>query len=122
MFIVAVEQDFSAAHQLRAYQGQCEQYHGHNWKVRLEVSAEGLDALGLAIDFKDLKQTLRQILDRFDHAFLNGLPEFSETNPTSENLARAIYRACQQELAAYPVKMNAVTVWESPRAFVRYAE
>lgn len=122
MFIVGVEQDFSAAHQLREYQGQCEHFHGHNWKVRLEVSTEGLDALGLAIDFTDLKQTLQKVLGRFDHAFLNSLPEFASLNPTSENLAQVIFRLCRQELAKHPVAMHAVTVWESSRAFVRYAE
>ncbi len=122
MFIVGVEQDFSAAHQLREYQGQCEHFHGHNWKVRLEVSTEGLDDLGLAMDFKELKQTLQRVLSRFDHAFLNSLPEFGEINPTSENLAREIYRQCRQGLDGFPVQVHAVTVWESSRAYARYEE
>ncbi|MEW6516052.1 MAG: 6-carboxytetrahydropterin synthase QueD [candidate division FCPU426 bacterium] len=122
MFTIAVEQDFSAAHQLREYQGQCEHFHGHNWKVRLEVTTPDLDELGLGIDFKDLKQALQQVLEKFDHSFLNSLPDFADINPTSENLARVIYRHCQQALEGSPVKMKAITVWESARAYVRYEE
>jgi len=43
MYELMVESKFSAAHQLRGYQGQCEKLHGHNWRVTAAVTAERLD-------------------------------------------------------------------------------
>ncbi|MEE9585050.1 MAG: 6-carboxytetrahydropterin synthase, partial [Candidatus Brocadiales bacterium] len=50
-----VEADFAAAHSLRGYQGECENLHGHNWKVQVVLSAKKLNGLGMVLDFKDVK-------------------------------------------------------------------
>ncbi len=123
MFDVVVEQDIASAHQLRGYQGKCENFHGHNWKIRLEVSAEEQDDCGLAVDFGILKKILKDILEAYDHTMLNELPAFKELNPTSENLAKTIYGECREKIKAFPrLSMKTVIVWESSRAFVRYYE
>jgi 6-pyruvoyltetrahydropterin/6-carboxytetrahydropterin synthase len=124
MYEIAVEQEMAAGHQLRGYHGKCENCHGHNWKVRLEVKTPDLDAIGLAIDFGILKKALHEILENYDHRMLNELPEFSQDNPTSENLAKSIYRqACTFLEKEHPtVSIHCVIVWESSRAFVRYYE
>jgi 6-pyruvoyltetrahydropterin/6-carboxytetrahydropterin synthase len=122
MFDIAVEMEMAAAHRLRAYQGKCENLHGHNWKVRIEVSTPDLDEGGLGLDFTHLKNALKAILEEYDHKCLNDLPEFQAANPTSENLARNIYRKMGESLRIFPVKMKTVLVWESDRAFVRYYE
>jgi 6-pyruvoyltetrahydropterin/6-carboxytetrahydropterin synthase len=120
MYDIAVEQEFSAAHQLHGYAGKCENLHGHNWRVRLEVTAKQLDQVGLGIDFTILKSILKNILEEYDHKVLNQLPLFKKDNPTSENLARIIFIECRKALRKYPVRMKQVMVWESERAFVRY--
>ena len=122
MFDVVVEQEISAAHQLKGYQGKCENLHGHNWKVRLEVTVRELDEIGLAIDFVELKAMLKEMLDEYDHKMLNDLPEFSGMNPTSENLARLLYAKCREKIKARKIQIKDVTVWESPRSFIRYYE
>jgi 6-pyruvoyltetrahydropterin/6-carboxytetrahydropterin synthase len=124
MFDIVVEQEISAGHQLRGYRGKCENCHGHNWKIRLEVSAAEVDELGLGIDFTVLKKLLGDLLEAYDHTMLNDLPEFAQENPTSENLARVLYRQARQRLQILKtrVTLKAVWVWESPRAFVRYYE
>ncbi|MBN1596564.1 6-carboxytetrahydropterin synthase QueD [candidate division FCPU426 bacterium] len=122
MYEIVVEQEISSAHQLRAYQGKCENVHGHNWKVKVEVMRKDLNEIGLAIDFTELKRILKLVLARYDHAMLNNLPEFAHDNPTSENIARLIYQACRKELAGHPVQLRAVTVWESSQTYVRYYE
>lgn len=123
MFDVVIEDEISAAHQLRGYEGKCENYHGHNWKIRLEVQAAKQDECGLAIDFGILKKLLATILEKYDHTMLNDLPDFQNINPTSENLAKVIYQACQKELRRYEaIKIKQICVWESPRSFVRYYE
>ncbi|MCK5242476.1 6-carboxytetrahydropterin synthase QueD [bacterium] len=122
MYDIIIEQEISSGHKLRGYQGKCENVHGHNWKIRLEVSRPELDDSGLAIDFNDLKKILQGILEKYDHRMLNDLPEFAKTNPTSENLARIIYQECKTAIVTLPIQMIAVTVWESSKASIRYYE
>ena len=91
MFRLQIEDSFAAAHQLRGYRGKCENLHGHNWRVRILVSVERLDGIGMLVDFGELKTILRRGLASLDHAFLNETPPFEKVNPTSENLARICF-------------------------------
>ena len=43
MFEIDIERDFSAAHCLHGYKGNCSALHGHNWSVRVIVRAETVD-------------------------------------------------------------------------------
>ena len=116
MYILNVDERFSAAHQLTTYKGPCENLHGHTWKLRLTVSGTDLDNAGMLIDFQELKKILRDIRDQFDHRFLNEVLPFS---PTSENLARHIFEQVRPKLPDR-VHLDAITVWESDTSFVQY--
>jgi len=120
MYEISVERHFDAAHFLRGYKGKCEALHGHRFKVVARVSAPGLDDIGLAYDFTDLKQHLDDILSRFDHTCLNEVPPFDEINPSSENIAATIYDELRRRLAAAPLSLSGVEVWESPNTGVTY--
>ena len=119
MYHLTVEDWFSSAHQLRGYQGKCENLHGHNWKVELEVFGQELDSLGMLMDFGDLKRILKEILVQLDHKFLNELEPFDKINPTSELLAKFIAQKAQENL---PVEVGVyqVTVWESEKCRASY--
>jgi len=121
MYELIIESEFSAAHRLREYDGACENLHGHNWRVELVVAGEQLGNLGMLMDFRDLKRILNEILDRFDHAYLNDLPEFQAQNPTTENIARLVYHTCAGRLPA-GIRVSSVAVWESAKAGARYSE
>ncbi|MGH9527259.1 MAG: 6-pyruvoyl trahydropterin synthase family protein, partial [Terriglobales bacterium] len=56
VFEVTVEETFSAGHALRGYRGKCENPHGHNYRVRVQLRGEALDAVGLLEDFAHIKQ------------------------------------------------------------------
>lgn len=114
-----LETEFAAAHRLREYDGDCENLHGHNWRVRLTLASERLTKLGMVVDFRDVKQILGDVLDEFDHAYLNDLDRFRETNPTTENIARCICEELQPRLPD-GVRVAAVTAWESPRCSATY--
>ena len=124
MYDLAVETTIAAGHQLREYCGKCERIHGHNWKIRLEVTARELDSIGLAVDFGVLKTVLNEVAGCYDHVMLNELPDFAEINPTSENLARIIFEQCRVKLrdVAAGVTVKSVTVWESSGSSARYYE
>ncbi len=47
-----IRTSFAAAHCLIHYQGECENLHGHNWKVEVSVLARELDKAGLGASAK----------------------------------------------------------------------
>ena len=83
MFQVSVEETFSAGHALRGYQGKCENPHGHNYRVRVNVAGEELDSIGLLYDFTHLKRILRSLIEGVDHKFLNDQAPFDIVNPSA---------------------------------------
>ncbi len=66
MYEVTVEDSFAAGHYLRNYKGKCENPHGHNYKVRVPLRGAALDKAGLLLDFKDLKEVMKHVIDRLD--------------------------------------------------------
>lgn len=121
MYELTIESEFAAAHRLREYDGACENLHGHNWRVEVNVGGEELDNLGMLIDFRELKRILDEVLDEFDHKYLNDVPCFREANPTTENLSRIVFEQCAAKLPQ-GVHMRSVAVWESSRCWARYTE
>jgi 6-pyruvoyltetrahydropterin/6-carboxytetrahydropterin synthase len=122
MYELMVESKFAAAHQLRGYKGKCEKLHGHNWRVTVAVTAERLDEQGLAMDFNDLKKSLRDVLDQLEHTFLNDIFPFTQINPSSENLAKWIYDTMAKKVNNENIEVASVTVWESDTASASYFE
>ena len=120
MYEISVEQHFDAAHFLRGYQGKCEALHGHRFRVVVKIKSAGVNDIGIAYDFVELKQHLRDILAKFDHTCLNDIPPFDKINPSSENIASTIYNELQPKLVGAPVSLSCVEVWESPQTGVVY--
>ena len=121
MYQISVEQHFDAAHFLRGYKGKCEALHGHRYRAVVTLEVSQLNEIGLAYDFTELKQHLRDILSRFDHTCLNDIPPFDNINPSSENIASTIYDELKGRLAGAPVSLSRVEVWESPQSWVAYS-
>ncbi len=84
------------------------------------ISAPKTDDVGMVTDFKILKAKLKDVLSPLDHVVLNDLPVFKGINPSTENLARHIYRALKTACA--PLCLKHVQVWESDTASVIYYE
>ncbi len=122
MFDVEIRRSFSAAHQLKGYNGDCRNLHGHNYSVVVNVRAEKLNSIGIALDFKLLKSALDEVLGGYDHHNLSELPAFQSVNPTSEILAQTIYRAMSANLDGEGVKVAWVRIGESENSAVTYSE
>ena len=122
MYELKIISQFSAAHQLREYEGKCENLHGHNWKVEVSVTGNKLGKNGLLIDFKLIKKATENVLGELDHEFLNDLDAFKTANPSSENIARHIFTALSRELNTEDIKVSRVTTWESDSACATYME
>jgi 6-pyruvoyltetrahydropterin/6-carboxytetrahydropterin synthase len=125
MFQITVEDTFAAGHYLRNYRGKCENPHGHNYKVRVTLCGEELDRAGLLLDFKDLKEVMRDVVDRLDHQMMNDLEPFKVVNPSAENLAKYFYDETQKKLCSVSngrVRVKDVTVWETETTTATYFE
>jgi 6-pyruvoyltetrahydropterin/6-carboxytetrahydropterin synthase len=117
MYEVKVVREFSAAHRVEDYPGNCERLHGHNWKVEVVVRQEALDGLGMVVDFRKLKEHTDRVLETLDHAYLNETPPFDEVNPTAENIAGYIFGRLSGD-----VKVSRVTVFETDSSSASYCE
>jgi 6-pyruvoyltetrahydropterin/6-carboxytetrahydropterin synthase len=122
MFEVSVSMNFSAAHNLRGYQGNFEALHGHNWKVEVVLRAERLDKIGMVEDFTFIKGKLKEILALFDHKYLNTLSYFKKMNPTSENIAKIVYGKMKERMKGSSVLVDCVKVWETEASVASYRE
>lgn len=120
MYLVTISDSFSAAHNLKDYEGKCENLHGHNWQVEVSLSAKRLNRQGMVIDFKVLKDMLAEVLARIDHQYLNQLPYFDKVNPTSENIAKFIHSIISKQFSRKQLKIEKVCVWETPTSCATY--
>ena len=124
MFEVSVEETFAAGHALRNYHGKCENVHGHNYRVRVVIEGEQLDEAGLLVDFVEVKQIMRGIIERLDHTYLNDVPPFTELNPSAENMARYFYeemgKGLESGARANAVRVAEVKIWETDTATATY--
>lgn len=121
---------FEAAHRLGlGYQGKCSNVHGHSWVGRITVSKpdEQLDRFGMLVDFADIKRLIAEEVEALDHACLvcEGdqmhttlvaygskcyvLPE----NPTSEVLARHLFKLFSKLFSDLGVTVDSVTIDET---------
>lgn len=90
--------EIAGSHRLQlSYESKCHNLHGHNWIVIVYCKAKELNADGMIVDFKHIKN---KIHDYLDHGNLNDLLPF---NPTAENIAKWI---CDQIPECYKVSVQ----------------
>jgi 6-pyruvoyltetrahydropterin/6-carboxytetrahydropterin synthase len=109
-FEISITREFSASHQLRLYDGSIEPLHGHNWVVKVTVSAAKLDAIGVVMDFHELERLVDEVVMPMNNGHLNNLAAFSTVNPSAEGVA--VHIANRIVLPA-SVQLTAVEVWET---------
>ncbi|MBN1254801.1 MAG: 6-carboxytetrahydropterin synthase QueD [Deltaproteobacteria bacterium] len=120
MYELVINSQFSAAHNLRNYEGKCEALHGHNWRVEVFVRADALGTGGMVLDFRILREETEHVLETLDHQYLNDLPYFQKEEPSSENISRYIYEALKERLHSHDIRLHKVTAWESEKAGASY--
>lgn len=96
--------------------------HGHNYVVEVSLQGDPDPVTGMVLDLKELKEILtREIVDPYDHRFLNyEVPPFDHEIPTTENIARDIWRRLHPRLTRDRHKLFAVRVYETPDLYVDY--
>lgn len=90
--------------------------HGHNYVLYVSLAGE-LDQYGMVENLSVVKKVIqREITDQLDYGYLNQVwPEFQQTLPTTENIARVIW----QRLAPYLSLVN-IQLFEHPELWADY--
>lgn len=120
MYELRVVTRFAAAHRLTMVGTQCENLHGHNWKVEVYLTGKQLDDAGVLMDFGVVKNHLRHIIGRLDHQFLNDLDIFQGRQPSSERIAAHIALELQKQITTRAIRVSRVSAWESEDACATY--
>ena len=89
---------FEAAHRLpnvpRTH--KCHRLHGHSFKVEVMVAGPCDPKMGWLIDYADVSDAFQPIWKKLDHRYLNEIRGLE--NPTSENVARWIWKRLKPRL------------------------
>ena len=89
---------FEAAHRLPNVppEHKCARLHGHSFSVRLTVNGPVDEKSGWVMDFAAIEEAFAPVLAKLDHNYLNEIEGLQ--NPTSENIARWIWREVEDRL------------------------
>ena len=136
-------------HMLSKHPDKCKFPHGHSRRVECVLEADDLDDREMVCDFKLLKLILKDYLDQYDHAICMNTedPAYSEfkkryaervigfesVDPTTEIMAREIFRHLKKSLTEYragssapeyplrdSVRLQKVRVWETSSSWAEY--
>ncbi len=126
------KEHFNAAHRLTnplwdtekndAVFGKCNNpsYHGHNYEIEVKVTGIPAADTGFVIDLKLLSDIINEhVIEKFDHKNLNlDVKEFSDLNPTAENIVVVIYDILREKIDKNLGLQ--VRLYETPRNFAEY--
>ena len=96
-----------------------------NYKIRVTLAGSELDKAGLLLDFKDLKEVMKHVIDRLDHQMINDIEPFTVLNPSAENLSKYFYDETNLRLRNVTngrVRVKDVTVFETDTTTATYSE
>ena len=94
--------------------------HGHNYTLEVTVAGEIDPVSGFVVDLKVLKDVIdREVIQAYDHRHLNlEVPEFQSVQPTTENIAIAIWKRLQSKITG--ARLHRIRVYEMPDLFADY--
>lgn len=142
--------EVETGHMLTKHAKNCKYPHGHSRKVELILEASTLDKNDMVCDFAVIKTALGGFFDSFDHAMCINTDDqmfdtmvktygeriipFKHQDPTTEVIARMIFKKVQKSLKEYSlkkdmafplsrnVKLIRIRVWETSRCWAEYSD
>ena len=126
-------------HRLMAYDGKCSHLHGHSYLWEVTAQAHSLTDNGMVVDFKDLKEAMKLVLEPFDHAMVlanndpacHVIDQMPATNAQPQRLIRVPFNPTAENFAKYAgseiskllpigVTVSKVVVWETATSFAEW--
>lgn len=129
MLVIRKQFKFEMAHQLwDSYSAAChENLHGHSYVLEIYLSADSTDETGMVVDFGEVKDILKDYIDKWDHSltmpkmfpkeYLDMLSKYTkkfritEYNPTAENMAEDMYNTLNDKLNDYQLETYKKIKW-----------
>lgn len=146
MYQLLIElKDFSAAHRLvKNYRGKCNQLHGHNYALRIQVATSLLGADDLVVDFSVIRKICNEwiqgVIDHCTLVYAEDQPLLHflrhekqkhylfQGNTTVESLAKEIYQhlsaliGAESQARQVHFYLQQVELWESRDCGVIYSD
>lgn len=90
--------------------------HGHNYVLDVSIESE-LDPYGMVLNLTEAKEVIhREIIESLDFSYLNEVwPEFRQTLPTTEHIARVIWHRLSPHLPIINIQL-----FETPELWADY--
>jgi len=93
--------------------GKCSTVHGHTYRLEVYISGDVDPASGMVLNYFLLDETVKPLVERLDHKFLNDI--FNNLT-TSENMVADIAEWVNTALAQrYALSVSQVTLQETPK-------
>jgi len=107
---------FDSAHFLpRVPDGhKCKNVHGHTYHLTIYIKNKVDPNYGWVMDFNDIKNIVKPVIDRIDHQLLNDITGLE--NPTAENMAIWLWNQIKPQLAW----LSKIELRETPSSGVIY--
>lgn len=106
---------FESAHSLPEHDGKCKNLHGHSYILEVTVGGEIIKEgpkQGMIMDFADISGVVkREILDVWDHQFLNDILPFTTT-------AESLAEECFKKLTTAGLPIEKIRLYETAKSFV----
>jgi len=94
---------------------KCGQVHGHSFKIVVGVQGRMNINTGMVMDFKDLKEIMKDEIGKFDHQFLNETLPI----PTAEYFVLYLFDRVSRKLDP-GVKLISIKIYETEDNYVEY--
>ncbi|MGL5807857.1 MAG: 6-pyruvoyl trahydropterin synthase family protein [Xenococcaceae cyanobacterium] len=98
--------------------GACSRFpgHGHNYVLFVSIAGE-LDEYGMVQNLSNVKRVIKEeVTSQLDYGYLNDVwPEFQQTLPTTENIARVIWHRLAPHLPIVNIQL-----FEHPELWAEY--
>lgn len=120
-YTLQVNTDLVAQHYLTTPDcGPENEWHSHHFDIEVRLSGPELNENGYLIDIVEVEEFLDEVVNRYEDATLNDLPEFEGLNPSVEHFARILCTSLEEFLATSRLDELAVRVWEDDHACASY--
>jgi 6-pyruvoyltetrahydropterin/6-carboxytetrahydropterin synthase len=121
MYTLMVQRDFIAQHFLTVPNcGPENEWHSHHFALEVLLEGPALNEHGYLVDIVDVKDAISAIVDRYEDATMNDLPEFENRNPSIEHFSRIVCHSFQDRIDTSNLSRITIKIWEDDEAWASY--
>jgi 6-pyruvoyltetrahydropterin/6-carboxytetrahydropterin synthase len=98
--------------------GKCNNLPSHGHSFKLFVTISGKEKNGMIMNFSKLREIVeKNVIDKFDHHFINDIPEMKDIVSTCENQVDVIWNLLEKELIINDVILEEIKLYETDTSY-----